>query len=64
MMDADRAKQIMESHGVIEVLYNQTPIWLEQIKNNGTAEVTALDSNIRFDVPIAELNIGDPPTTY
>ncbi len=63
-MDADRAKQIMESHGVIEVFYNQTPIWLEQIKNDGTAEVTTLDSHIRFDVPIAELNVGDTPTMY
>jgi small acid-soluble spore protein H (minor) len=54
-MDSKRAQEIMESHGVIEVLYKDSPVWIEQIKNDGHAEVTFLESNERTDVPVEQL---------
>lgn len=59
-MDSQRAKQIIESHGVIAVNYHDSPIWIEQIKDNENAEVTTLDTNQRIEVPMDELVESDP----
>lgn len=58
-MDKNEAKQVIESYGVIEVRYNHSPIWIEQINDDDTAEVTDLDTNIRMEVPIADLDMQD-----
>ncbi len=44
-MDNERARQIVDSLGVIEVLYNGSPVWIENLKEN-TAEISYIDSNI------------------
>lgn len=54
-MDSRRARQIIESHGVIEVNYKDTPVWIEQIKNDDTAQVTVLDTDQQMEVPVTEL---------
>ena len=54
-MDSEQAKDIIESHGVIEVKYHNSPVWIEQVKDDQTAEVTMLDSNERIEVPVSEL---------
>jgi H-type small acid-soluble spore protein len=54
-METKRAKEFMESHGVIEVSYANDPVWIEQVKDQGYAEVTILDSQKRMDVPVADL---------
>jgi H-type small acid-soluble spore protein len=54
-MDSIRAKEIIESHGVIAVNYHDSPVWIEQVKDKGQAEVTTLDTNQRMDVPLDQL---------
>ncbi|MCL6590890.1 MAG: H-type small acid-soluble spore protein [Firmicutes bacterium] len=54
-MDYERIKDIIESHGVIEVRYQNSPVWIEQIKDKETAEVTLLDTKERMEAPISEL---------
>jgi H-type small acid-soluble spore protein len=54
-LDIERAKQIIESHGVIAVNYHDSPVWIEQIKNNQDVEVTTLDTNQRIEVLIDQL---------
>ena len=51
-MDSIRAKQIIQSKDNIQVLYRGAPVWIENIKDNNTAEVTTLDRKNRIDVPI------------
>ena len=41
-MNKQRADQIMESLGVIEVKYQDEPVWIEQVKDESSAEVTVL----------------------
>lgn len=53
-MDNESARRIVESLGVIEVLYNGSPVWIENVINNN-AVVSYLDSKNRVEVPIEEL---------
>lgn len=57
-MDSKQAKDIIESHGVIEVKYHNSQVWIEQVNNDQTAEVTVLDTNERMEVPVSELTEG------
>ncbi len=50
-MLVDRAREIMESKGVIEVLYQGHPVWLEHIEHDN-ARIRLLDSENQLDVPI------------
>lgn len=59
-MDSQRVKQIIESHGVIGVNYQDTPVWIEQINNDATAQVTVLDTNELMEVPVTELSEDNP----
>lgn len=54
-MEEKRARQIFESHGVIEVLYHDAHVWIEEIKDEQRATVTILDTAERLDVPIDQL---------
>lgn len=55
-MDYQRAKEIMESYGVISVSYENTPVWLEQVNvDRETAEVTNLFNEKRLEVPLEML---------
>lgn len=53
-MDNESARRIVESLGVIEVLYNGSPVWIENVKNNN-AVVSYLDSKNKAEVPVEEL---------
>lgn len=53
-MDTKRAKDVVESLGVIEVLYQGSPVWIENIEGD-TAKVRYLDSYDHMSVPIGEL---------
>lgn len=53
-MDNKRARQIVESLGVIEVLYNGSPVWIENIKDN-TAEVSYIDTKNKAEVQVEKL---------
>ena len=54
-MNAERIKQIIESHGVIAVNFHESPVWIEQITDGQNVEVTTLDTNQRMEVPIDQL---------
>jgi len=53
-LDSERARQIVESLGVIEVLYNGSPVWIENIKEN-TAEVSYIDTKNKAEVQVENL---------
>lgn len=55
-MDSKRARQIIESHGVIGVNFHDDPVWIEQINNDDTAQVTVLGNNEQMEVPVTELS--------
>ena len=55
-MEIRRAKEIMESHGVIGVHYGDSPVWLERIhEDTGAIEVRDLETERRMEVPSAAL---------
>ncbi|KNY29174.1 H-type small acid-soluble spore protein [Pseudobacteroides cellulosolvens] len=51
-MDSIRAKEIISSGKLIQVLYQGSPVWLENVKDNNTAEVTRLDRKDKIEVPV------------
>lgn len=58
-----RATEILKSKGNVEVLYNNEPVWLENIDSRTeTVYVKSLNNDKRMVVPIIELveneNIG------
>lgn len=57
-MNAHKAKEIMESAGVIEVLYNGHPVWLQEVKGNA-ADVILLNSDQHISVPLEGLVEGE-----
>ena len=54
-MDDIRAKEIVASNGVIEVLYQGAQVWIDQIKENNTALVHYISNNKKDEVPIYKL---------
>ncbi|RKD33436.1 H-type small acid-soluble spore protein [Thermohalobacter berrensis] len=50
-MDVQRANEILNSPNNIEVLYNNTPVWIEKINSEkGTANVKMLNNNTSIEV--------------
>lgn len=60
-MDNQRIREIVESHGVIGVTFHDNPVWIEQVNNDATAQVTVLTTNERLEVPITQLTESDMP---
>lgn len=54
-MDSIRAKEIISSGELIQVLYQGSPVWLENVKDNKIAEITKLDSKDKMEVPLSLL---------
>ncbi|NLP25272.1 MAG: H-type small acid-soluble spore protein [Syntrophomonadaceae bacterium] len=50
-MLVDRAREIMESKGVIEVLYQGHSVWIEQIEQD-SAHIRLLEDGRHLNVPI------------
>jgi small acid-soluble spore protein H (minor) len=59
MVDSKRAQEIVESLGVIEVLYKNAPVWIEQLDGQ-RADVRYLETGRCVQVPVTELVEGDP----
>ena len=54
-MDADRAKEILNSKGVIEVVHNGAPVWIEGLRgSNADVMVNNKPYNIKktIDIPL------------
>ncbi len=54
LMNEQRIHEILDSHGVIDVRYQNLPVWIEQV-NQDRAEVILLDTDQRLEVPLADL---------
>lgn len=50
-MDSSRAKKIMESDGVIEVLYHGSPVWIENVLENNIVQVSNIQTSDKKEVP-------------
>lgn len=49
----------MQSHGVINVTYNGTPIWINSIKGDH-AMVSVIGQDRKMDVPLDSLTENSP----
>lgn len=56
-MDPEQAQQIVESLGVVEVLYNGAPVWIENVDGED-AEVRFLETGDIIQVPVNKLVEG------
>ncbi|MHC1682830.1 MAG: H-type small acid-soluble spore protein [Clostridiaceae bacterium] len=55
-MDKEKAFEIMESKGVIDVSYNGSSVWIENvIEETDQANVRDLKTNKRFVVGVSQL---------
>lgn len=56
MLDLRRAREIIESPNTINVSYQGSPVWLENLNDSSNAaEITLLDRNERINVPLNQL---------
>jgi small acid-soluble spore protein H (minor) len=53
-LDAQSARRIIDSKDNIEVLYNGSPVWIQDVNSN-TAKVRFLDSDKVQEVAVGEL---------
>lgn len=56
-MNKERVKEILESHGAIEVKYKNNPVWLESIGTDKDGKILVKDliTNRRHNVDIEDL---------
>lgn len=55
-MDEIRAKEILnQTKENIQVLYNGSPIWIEDVKANNTALVKDLNNQMSMEAPVNKL---------
>jgi len=55
-MKLERAKEIFDSYGVIDVSYKSKPIWIENIYfEENSAQVKVLSTDEILEVPVGEL---------
>jgi H-type small acid-soluble spore protein len=59
-LDSVRAKEIMHSPHKIEVLYNGSEVWIDNVKDNNSAEITYLDNKNKLEVPVYKLIENNP----
>jgi H-type small acid-soluble spore protein len=61
VMDAKRAKEILNNRGdTIQVLYQGSPVWLEDVTNSNTAVVSFIDNHRKEEVPVYKLIENTP----
>jgi small acid-soluble spore protein H (minor) len=53
-LEPEKAQQIFESLGVVDVLYNGVPVWIEDLDGE-EAKIRYLESDDVIQVPVAEL---------
>ncbi|NLB19172.1 MAG: small, acid-soluble spore protein, H family [Syntrophomonadaceae bacterium] len=59
-MELNRLADLMESSDTMQILHNQSPIWIESL-NGSTATIKYLNSNQTAEVPVAELVEAELP---
>lgn len=64
-MEIKRAEEIINSKGIIEVTYKDSPVWIESIiQDNSTAHVKLLSSNQTMNIPVEDLEEKSPRGSY
>lgn len=64
-MDIKRAEAIINSKGIIEVTYKDSPVWIESvIKHNATAHVKLMSDNESMNIPVEDLVEKSPGNIY
>lgn len=60
-MDTKRAKEILNNtEKTIEVLYQGSPVWLEDVTDTNTAVVSYIENHKREEVPVYKLVENSP----
>lgn len=54
-MNYKRAQEILASHGVIDVLYQGEPVWIEEIIGDKEAIVSHITKQKQYQVSLGEL---------
>jgi len=54
-LDANRAKMIMKSTDSIHVFHEGTPVWIEKVIDDNSAEITFLGNNKKEVIPLRQL---------
>ncbi len=57
-MDYNRAREILASENIVEVLYQGTPVWIHEVQRNGVTATVSMDKEEMVPVPIRELKEG------
>lgn len=56
ILDSKRAKEILnQTKDNIQVLYNGSPVWIEDVRDNNVAQVTDINTHNRIDAPVNKL---------
>lgn len=64
-MDINRAEEIINTKGIIEVTYKDSPVWLESIiRENDTAQVKLLSNDKTMNIPVHDLMESGPRGSY
>jgi H-type small acid-soluble spore protein len=59
-MDNRRAREIITSPETIQVLYQDTPVWLVNVKDNNVVEVSRPGGQGKMNVPVYMLVENNP----
>jgi H-type small acid-soluble spore protein len=60
-VDTTRAKEILNNRGnTIQVLYNGSPVWLEDVTDVNTAVVSYIENHRKEEVPVYKLVENSP----
>ena len=54
-MDANRARMIMKSPDSIQVFHEGSPVWIEKVIDNNSAEITFLEKSKKEIIPLKQL---------
>ena len=54
-MDANRAKTIIQSSESIQVMHEGSPVWIEKVLDNNSAEITFLENHKKEIIPLNQL---------
>jgi H-type small acid-soluble spore protein len=61
-MKRERAEEILYSPENIYVTYQNIPVWIYEVKENETARIRDLNSDLVMEAPVAELIEIGPET--
>ncbi|NJD02706.1 MAG: small, acid-soluble spore protein, H family [Ruminiclostridium sp.] len=55
LLDANRARMIMKSSDSIKVFHEGSPVWIEKVIDDNSAEITFFGNNKKEIIPLRQL---------